>query len=131
MRAIKECAQLCQALLVLDRASAGDSEEPGYLRGLSTQRQKFLGWAPVLTLPAVPAPAMPGTTKPASETKWAARTLPTAWTAKPTSETKWAARALSLTGHPGRRPSFPVSFLGEGAGLSVKFTKHCSASPFN
>src|SRR3989441_11836363 len=101
MRAIKECAQLCQALLVLDRASAGDSEEPGYFRGLSTQRQKFLGWAPVLTLPAVPAPAMPGTTK-------------------PTSETKWAARALSLTGHPGRRPAFPVSFLRGGAGLSVK-----------
>src|SRR5213080_4070921 len=119
MRAIKEGTQLRQALLVLDRAPAGDSKEPGYFRSLSTQRQKFLGGAPSLTLPTGMAPAMPRTTKPVSvtkwatkstsETKWAARALPTAWATKPTSETKWAAWAMFLTRQPGRRPAFPVS----------------------
>src|SRR5437763_11210494 len=36
VRAFKERAQLRQTFLVLERAPTGDSEEPGYLRGLST-----------------------------------------------------------------------------------------------
>src|SRR5579875_1159686 len=146
MRALKHGAQLRQALLVLERAPAGDGEEPGNLRGLSSQRQEFLWDSPessgaktraewaARTLPA------PSTTLPAvAMSKWAMMmAMPSVWaewaarSTKLRSGAKWATRTfLPFARHPGRRPALPVRILRSRFGFSVEFVKHCALISFH